>query len=118
MRLAPFGRSAMIRSHQAEEPMDYRDRHVVITGGTGALGSAVVSALVEAGAFCHVPYIHAAEAERFALRTHARVKLLGDVELSDETAVAKLYAGIPRLWASIHIAGGFAMAPVADTTKS
>jgi NAD(P)-dependent dehydrogenase (short-subunit alcohol dehydrogenase family) len=98
--------------------MDYRDRHVVVTGGTGALGSAVVSALVEAGAFCHVPYIHAAEAERFALRTHARVKLTGDVELSDETAVARLYAGVPRLWASIHIAGGFAMAPVADTTKS
>jgi NAD(P)-dependent dehydrogenase (short-subunit alcohol dehydrogenase family) len=98
--------------------MDYRDRHVVVTGGTGALGSAVVSALIEAGAFCHVPYIHAAEAERFALRTHARVKLMGDVELSDEAAVAKLYAGVPGLWASIHIAGGFAMAPVAETTKS
>jgi len=98
--------------------MDYRDRHVVITGGTGALGSAVVSALIEAGAFCHVPYIHAAEAERFALRTHAQVKLIGTAELSDETAVAKLYAGVQRLWASIHIAGGFAMSPVADTTKS
>jgi NAD(P)-dependent dehydrogenase (short-subunit alcohol dehydrogenase family) len=98
--------------------MDYRDRHVVITGGTGALGSAVVSALIEAGAFCHVPYIHAAEAERFALRTHAQVKLIGNAELSDETAVARLYAGVPLLWASIHIAGGFAMAPVADTTKS
>jgi NAD(P)-dependent dehydrogenase (short-subunit alcohol dehydrogenase family) len=46
------------------------------------------------------------------------VKLTGDVELSDETAVAKLYAGVPRLWASIHIAGGFAMAAVADTTRS
>jgi NAD(P)-dependent dehydrogenase (short-subunit alcohol dehydrogenase family) len=98
--------------------MDYRDRHVVITGGTGALGSAVVSALIEAGAFCHVPYIDAAEAERFALRTHAQVKLIGTAELSDETAVAKLYAGVQRLWASIHIAGGFAMSPVADTTKS
>ena len=98
--------------------MDYRDRHVVVTGGTGALGSAVVSALIEAGAFCHVPYIHAAEAERFALRTHAQVKLIGNAELSDETAVARLYAGVPLLWASIHIAGGFAMAPVADTTKS
>jgi NAD(P)-dependent dehydrogenase (short-subunit alcohol dehydrogenase family) len=98
--------------------MDYRDRHVVVTGGTGALGSALVSALIEAGAFCHVPYIDAAEAERFALRTHARVKLTGEGELSDETAVAKLYAGVPQLWASIHIAGGFAMAAVADTTKS
>jgi NAD(P)-dependent dehydrogenase (short-subunit alcohol dehydrogenase family) len=40
------------------------------------------------------------------------------VELSDEGAVAKLYADIPELWASIHIAGGFAMSPVAQTSKS
>jgi NAD(P)-dependent dehydrogenase (short-subunit alcohol dehydrogenase family) len=98
--------------------MDYSERHVVVTGGTGALGCAVVSALVEAGATCHVPYIDAAEAERFALRKQARVKLIGDIELSDETAVARLYAGVPGLWASIHLAGGFAMSPVAGTTKS
>ena len=55
--------------------MDYRDRHVVVTGGTGALGTAVVGALVEAGATCHVPYLHAAEAERFPLREHTQVKL-------------------------------------------
>ncbi len=35
--------------------MDFRDRHVVVTGGAGALGTAVVEALVAAGAFCHVP---------------------------------------------------------------
>jgi NAD(P)-dependent dehydrogenase (short-subunit alcohol dehydrogenase family) len=28
----------------------YRDRHVVVTGGTGALGTAMVGALLEAGA--------------------------------------------------------------------
>jgi NAD(P)-dependent dehydrogenase (short-subunit alcohol dehydrogenase family) len=98
--------------------MDYRDRHVVVTGGTGALGSAVVSALIEAGAVCHVPFIHAAEAGRFGLRDHARVKLVGDIELSDQAAVTSFYADLPRLWASIHIAGGFAMSPVAETSKS
>ncbi len=98
--------------------MDFRDRHVVVTGGTGALGTAVVSALVGAGAVCHVPYIHAAEAERFPLRDHAQVRLVADVELTDEAAVATLYGGVPKLWASIHLAGGFAMAPVAETTKS
>jgi NAD(P)-dependent dehydrogenase (short-subunit alcohol dehydrogenase family) len=36
--------------------MDFRDRHVVVTGGTGALGRAVVDALLAAGAHCHVPY--------------------------------------------------------------
>jgi NAD(P)-dependent dehydrogenase (short-subunit alcohol dehydrogenase family) len=98
--------------------MEYSDRHVVVTGGTGALGSAVVSALIEAGAFCHVPYIDAAEAERFPWRTHAQVSLIADAELSDEAALARIYASVPRLWPSIHIAGGFAMSPVASTTKA
>jgi NAD(P)-dependent dehydrogenase (short-subunit alcohol dehydrogenase family) len=98
--------------------MDYRDRHVVVTGGTGALGTAMVSALIEAGAVCHVPYISAAEAGRFAFRDHAQVRLIADIELTEEAAVARLYDGVPDLWASIHIAGGFAMAPLGDTTKS
>ena len=59
--------------------MDYRDRHVVVTGGTGALGTATVGALVGAGAVCHVPYIHRGEAERSPFRDHPQVKL---VELS------------------------------------
>jgi NAD(P)-dependent dehydrogenase (short-subunit alcohol dehydrogenase family) len=100
-----------------EEPMDYRDRHVIVTGGTGALGSAVVSSLVRVGAICHVPYIHRAEAERFTLRNDAKVKLIADVDLSDEAAVTKLYEAVPQLWASIHLAGGFAMNAVADTGK-
>jgi NAD(P)-dependent dehydrogenase (short-subunit alcohol dehydrogenase family) len=98
--------------------MDYRDRHVVITGGTGALGTAMVGALIEAGAVCHVPYLDRAEADRFALREHPKVTLVGDINLTQEGDVAKLYSGVPSLWASIHLAGGFAMAPVAETTKS
>jgi len=98
--------------------MDYHDRHVVVTGGTGALGTAMVGALIDAGAVCHVPYINPAEADRFAFRDNAKVKLVADIELTQEDAVAKLFAGVPKLWASIHIAGGFAMAPIGDTTKS
>jgi NAD(P)-dependent dehydrogenase (short-subunit alcohol dehydrogenase family) len=98
--------------------MDYRDRHVIVTGGTGALGIAVVGALVTAGAVCHVPYVHAAEAERFPLREHAQVKLQAGIDLTDEAAVTRLYAGAPDLWASIHLAGGFAMSPIGETTKA
>ncbi|HEY6257188.1 MAG TPA: SDR family NAD(P)-dependent oxidoreductase [Xanthobacteraceae bacterium] len=98
--------------------MDYRDRHVVVTGGTGALGGAVVGALVAAGAVCHVPYLVAAEAEHFPLRDHAQVKLTGGIDLTDEAAVARLYAGAGSLWASIHLAGGFAMSAVGATTKA
>jgi len=96
--------------------MLFQDRHVVVTGGTGALGIAVVGALLEAGATCHVPYLVAAEAERYPHRSHARVKLIADANLADEAAVARVYAGVPTLWASIHIAGGFAYAPIGETT--
>ena len=55
--------------------MDFHDRHIVVTGGAGALGTAVVSALLEAGAICHVPCFDAAEAGRFRLRDHKQVRL-------------------------------------------
>jgi NAD(P)-dependent dehydrogenase (short-subunit alcohol dehydrogenase family) len=97
----------------SEEMADYRNRHVVVTGGTGALGTAVVAALVEAGATCHVPWLHEDEAQRFVYRKHKQVKLVGNVDLTDEAAVGRLFGNVTALWASIHIAGGFAMAPVA-----
>src|SRR5215470_19402737 len=98
--------------------MDYRYRHIVVTGGTGALGTAVVRALVEAGAVCHVPFVLDAEAQRFPLRQHEKVTLLAVTDLADEAAVAKVYDAIPKLWASIHLAGGFAMSRVAETGKA
>jgi NAD(P)-dependent dehydrogenase (short-subunit alcohol dehydrogenase family) len=98
--------------------MDYRDRHVIVTGGTGALGAAVVGALVEAGAICHVPYMAVAEAERFPLRQHERVKLVAVSNLADEADVARLFGTVNQLWASIHLVGGFTMAEVARTTKA
>jgi NAD(P)-dependent dehydrogenase (short-subunit alcohol dehydrogenase family) len=98
--------------------VDYRERQVVVTGGTGALGIAVVGALVEAGAVCHVPYLVAAEAERFPLKAHARVRLSGPLELTDEGAVARFYEAVGPLWGSVHLAGGFAAAPIAQTGKS
>jgi NAD(P)-dependent dehydrogenase (short-subunit alcohol dehydrogenase family) len=95
--------------------MDFRDRHVVVTGGAGALGTAVVEALITGGAVCHVPCFDEAEAQRFRLRDHKQVRRTVTGNLADETAITKLYAGIAPLWASIHIAGGFAAAPIADT---
>ena len=64
--------------------MDFSDRHVVVTGGTGALGVAVVGALIEAGAVCHVPWHAEAEAEHFPHRGHRQVVLVGNTDLSDE----------------------------------
>jgi NAD(P)-dependent dehydrogenase (short-subunit alcohol dehydrogenase family) len=98
--------------------MNYRDRQVVVTGGTGALGGAVVGALVQAGAVCTVPWLHEQEAERSPYRDSKQVKFVGPIDLAEEEAVGKLFAGAPALWASVHIAGGFAMSPVAKTAKA
>jgi NAD(P)-dependent dehydrogenase (short-subunit alcohol dehydrogenase family) len=65
-----------------------------------------------------VPYLHAAEAERFPLRDHRRVELMAGIDLTDESAVARLYDRVPSLWASIHLAGGFAMSALAKTSKA
>jgi NAD(P)-dependent dehydrogenase (short-subunit alcohol dehydrogenase family) len=96
--------------------MDFRDRHVVVTGGTGSLGIAVTGALLEAGATCHVPYRSQAEADHFPHRGNAKVSLTALGDLSDEAAVARYYAGL-SLWASIHIAGSFAFAPIDKSDK-
>ena len=96
--------------------MDFRDRHVVITGGTGALGTAVVEALIGAGAICHVPCFNDAEAQRFALRDRPQVKLVVAGNLADEAAIGRFYQSVGPLWASIHLAGGFAAGPLRDAT--
>ncbi len=87
--------------------------HVVVTGGTGALGRAVVQALVEAGAHCHVPAIEQeVPADRFSA---GKVSVTTKVDFSDEASVASFYARLPPLAAVVNIAGGFAWAPIADS---
>src|SRR5262245_29349386 len=98
--------------------MSYRDRQIVVTGGTGALGTAVVGALLAAGAACHVPYRSEDEAQRFPHRGHKSVTLVSLGDLADEAAVNRFYGGIAKLWASIHIAGGFAFAPIEKSDKA
>ncbi len=95
--------------------MDFRDRHIIVTGGAGALGTAAVAQLIDAGAVCHVPCIDEAEAARFRLRDHRQVKLTVTGSLADEAAIERLYRGVAPLWGSIHIAGGFAAAALRDT---
>lgn len=95
--------------------MDFRNRHVLVTGGTGALGTAVVAALLEAGAACHVPCRAEADAQRFAHRGHAGVTLHPGTDLAEEAAVDRVFRAIPALWGSVHLAGGFLAAPAART---
>ncbi len=95
--------------------MDLQGRNAVVTGGAGALGSAVVARLLEAGAVCHVPAFDDGEAARFPLAGHERVRLGVAGDLADWDAVERFYSGIDGLWASIHLAGGFGMGGIAET---
>lgn len=97
------------------EHMDFANRTVIVTGGTGALGIAVVGALLDAGAQCRVPYLIDAEVDSFPHRD--RVTLVPRCDLTDESDVDRLYDGVSDLWASIHLAGGFGMGDLADTDK-
>src|SRR5437867_12774582 len=94
----------------------FHGANVVVTGGTGALGAAVVGALRAAGAVCHVTNIVAAELEKYPHRNDSGVHIATGIDLADEAVVRRFYAALPPLWASIHLAGGFAMSPVADTS--
>jgi NAD(P)-dependent dehydrogenase (short-subunit alcohol dehydrogenase family) len=91
---------------------EFAGRTVVVTGGTGALGSAVLDRLLDEGAICHVPTGRNGAPKGFAFARHGRVEMATNVDLGDATSVEAFYATIPDLWASIHCAGGFAMSPV------
>ena len=72
-------------------------KHVVVTGGRGALGASVVEVLRAKGATVHVAD-------------------LPEVDTTDEAQVTSWYAKLPAPpWASIHLVGGFAMAPLINT---
>lgn len=99
--------------------MDITDLHFIITGGTGALGSAVTKELLKAGAKCSIPCYDTSELENFELKDHDDIYLQTEVDLTDENATQNFYTMAAEqngpLWASIHIAGGFGMGNIEDT---
>lgn len=92
----------------------FKGRLVIVTGGAGALGSAVVKALLDADASVFVPYQHEGELDR--LRGHVGetsvAALSGQVlNLSDEAAVIACYTRVAQSLGApvglVNIAGGF-----------
>ena len=98
--------------------VDFAGSHIVVTGGTGALGRAVIGALRAANAVCHIPNLIAAELDGFPYATDAGVHIVRGIDVADEAAVKRFYNALPPLWASIHLAGGFAMAPIGEISAA
>lgn len=98
--------------------MGFSGKKVVVTGGTGALGTAVVGRLLEAGAVVHIPTLDMREVERFPFKDHERVRMIPEMDLASEEMVERFFQAVGPLWASVHIAGGFDMAPLEETTAA
>jgi NAD(P)-dependent dehydrogenase (short-subunit alcohol dehydrogenase family) len=90
--------------------VNLQDRTIVITGGTGGLGTALVELFESAGAICHVT-ARKLEPDRPRVRFHA-------VDVTDQQVVVDFYQQFMDLWASIHLVGGFAIAPVEKTSTA
>src|SRR6516165_8334975 len=71
--------------------VDLAGGHVVVTGGTGALGRAVVAALRAANAVCHLPNLVAAELDDFPYAGDPGVHIVRGVDVADEAAVTGFY---------------------------
>jgi NAD(P)-dependent dehydrogenase (short-subunit alcohol dehydrogenase family) len=85
---------------------------VVVTGGTGALGQAVVAELLGTGARVVSTWIHAAERDRISaeLGDHGLLELV-EADLLEEggpDAAIEAAASHPPLAALVNLAGGFA----------
>ncbi|MBF2077827.1 MAG: 3-oxoacyl-ACP reductase FabG [Synechococcales cyanobacterium T60_A2020_003] len=90
-----------------------KNKHVLITGGTGGLGLGVTPLVLAQGAISvTLPYVHAREVDRLKGRLSPndwlRVRCV-EADLLNETAVARMVDAMERVDAVIHLVGGFSM---------
>lgn len=101
--------------------VDFTNKHIVVTGGTGSLGSAVTKILLEQGAKVSIPCFIKSELEDFKPAEHENIFIQTGINLSNEPASDSFYETAVEkqggLWASVNIAGGFAMGKVETSSK-
>lgn len=101
--------------------MNFKDKHIVVTGGTGALGSAVTEQLLEEGARVSIPCFNEAELEDFQSKDDKNISIQKGISLTNESAAQSFYeTAVDKqgtLWASVNIAGGFGMGKITDISK-
>ncbi|GJL49987.1 MAG: short-chain dehydrogenase [Nitrospirales bacterium] len=96
-----------------------KDRRMVVTGGAGALGLAVVRKLVSEGVMCHVPC--KSEEDRVAVSAldTQLVQAVAGLDLTNEDTVTDFYSEVAasgNFSGSIHLVGGFFSAPILETS--
>jgi NAD(P)-dependent dehydrogenase (short-subunit alcohol dehydrogenase family) len=81
---------------------------VLVAGGTGALGSAVVAALIDADFAVVATWVDERERERTAAQFADRRLSLVRADLMDAPAVATVVEEVPDLSAVVNLVGGYA----------
>lgn len=92
---------------------DFEGRHVVVTGGTGALGVGVINRLLAAGATCHVVHLHDQSVVDFPYLHRVN---LHKVDCTNGRMVTGFFHALTRLDASIHLVGGFHARDLVNTS--
>ncbi|MCI0696221.1 SDR family oxidoreductase [candidate division KSB1 bacterium] len=91
--------------------MNFKDKVVVITGGTGALGSAVTSAFLQAGAKVFVTYRSEQEFDALKASVNAHAALTGiKTNVLDEASVKAMVqqaARFGRIEMLVNLVGGY-----------
>jgi NAD(P)-dependent dehydrogenase (short-subunit alcohol dehydrogenase family) len=80
---------------------------VLVAGGTGALGGAVVRELLDSGYACTLSWLVEHERERAESELGDRVTLV-EADLSEPEGAAKAVAAVDDLEAVVNLVGGFA----------
>lgn len=87
---------------------------MLITGGSGGLGTAVTAVMLARGARVTVPVVDERQAEylRAALGDEAARVAQPYADLREEADVQRVVDGMERVDAVVHLVGGFAMGPI------
>ena len=88
---------------------------VLVAGGTGALGTAVVRELLDAGFACSATWIVDVELERGRAEFGYRANFIR-ADLTDPGGAEQAVADVPDLEAVVDLVGGFASGPLVHET--